>query len=125
MNLNQVTLPTLDLNTSVPFYQKLGLSLIVRSSPNYARFSCPVGDSTFSLHLVKELPSGEGVTIYFECENLDERVDELKKLGVLFDTELVDQSWLWREASLRDPDGNKIILFYAGENRLNPPWKLD
>jgi hypothetical protein len=32
--------------------------------------------------------------------------------------------YLWREAFLRDPDGNVIVLFSAGENRLNPPWRL-
>jgi hypothetical protein len=36
----------------------------------------------------------------------------------------IDQSWLWREARLRDPDGHVICLFSAGENRINPPWKL-
>jgi hypothetical protein len=35
-----------------------------------------------------------------------------------------DQPYLWREAFLRDPDGNLIVLFSAGENRLNPPWRL-
>ena len=30
------------------------------------------------------------------------------------------KSWLWREAYLRDPDGNKICLYYAGENGLRP-----
>ena len=36
----------------------------------------------------------------------------------------VDQPWQWREARLRDPDGNRLCLFHAGENRLNPPWRL-
>jgi len=32
--------------------------------------------------------------------------------------------WLWREAWLYDVDGNKLILYSAGENRLNPPWRM-
>ncbi|WP_109829639.1 VOC family protein [Reichenbachiella versicolor] len=123
MNLNQITVPSLDLKRSVPFYQKLGLKLIVESIPHYARFECPNG-SSFSLHKVDELPRGEGIYVYFECEDLDAKVTELQKEGVKFDLEPIDQSWLWREARLKDLDGNRLILFYAGENRLNPPWRI-
>jgi len=38
MNLNQVTVPTLDVAASVTFYQRLGLEPIVHS-PHYARFN--------------------------------------------------------------------------------------
>lgn len=72
MNLNQVTVPSLDLRKSIPFYQKLGLKLIVKSLPHYARFECPNGTSTFSLHKTENLPKGDGIYVYFECENLDE-----------------------------------------------------
>jgi hypothetical protein len=34
-------------------------------------------------------------------------------------------SYLWREAVLHDPSGNKIKLYWAGENRLNPPWRVE
>ncbi|PWJ38593.1 VOC family protein [Sediminitomix flava] len=124
MNLNQVTVPSLDLGKSIPFYQTLGLKLIVHSAPHYARFECPDGQSTFSIHLVEELPKGEGVYVYFECENLDEKVAELLEEGLTFEELPNDKTWLWREARLKDTDGNQIILFYAGENRLNPPWRL-
>ena len=124
MNLNQVTLPTLDLAKAIPFYQTLGLELIVLAEPRYARFLCPDGQSTCSLRLVEELPSGDGIHIYFECANLDEEVERLKKAGITFSLEPTDQSWLWREAHLNDPDGNKLILFWAGKHRINPPWRL-
>jgi len=124
MNLNQITVPSLDLEKSIPFYEKLGLKLIVKSLPHYARFECPDGNSTFSIHLKKELPHGEGVYVYFECENLDEHVQQLKQKGIQFDLDPTDQNWLWREARLKDIDGNQLILFYGGDNRLNPPWRL-
>ena len=124
MNLNQITVPSRDLTVSVPFYQKLGLILIVDSVPHYARFECPEGDSTFSIHHVEEMPAGEGVYVYFENDNLDEEVKRLEAEGVGFDLQPTDQSWLWREARLRDPDGNQLILFKAGENRKNPPWRV-
>ena len=125
MNLNQITVPSLDLTKSVPFYEKLGLKLIVRSLPHYARFECPDGTSTFSIHQTEKLPKGDGIYVYFECENLDEYVNELMDKGVAFDQKPTDQRWLWREARLKDVDGNQLILYYAGENRINPPWRID
>lgn len=124
MNLNQITVPSLDLKKSIPFYQKLGLTLIVHSSDNYARFACPNGNSTFSIQHVNELPNGDGIHIYFECDNLDQKVKSLINEGIVFDELPNDKDWLWREAHLRDTDKNLVILYYAGENRLNPPWKI-
>lgn len=125
MNLNQITVPSLDLTKSIPFYEKLGLKLIVKALPHYARFECPNGNSTFSIHQTDELPEGDGIYVYFECENLDEQVENIKSKGIEFDQELTDQSWLWREARLKDIDGNQLILFYGGKNRLNPPWRIE
>lgn len=124
MNLNQITVPSLDLSKSVVFYEKLGLKLIVSSLPDYARFECPDGTSTFSLHKTDDLPKGDGISVYFECEQLDQKVRELKDQGIVFDLEPTDQPWFWREARLKDLDDNQLILFYAGENRLNPPWRI-
>ncbi len=125
MNLNQITVPSLDLTRSIPFYQKLGLTLIVESLPHYARFECPDGTSTFSIHQTNVLPQGDGIYVYFECEQLDKRVAELKDKGILFEHDPIDQSWLWREARLKDVDGNQIILYHGGDNRLNPPWRIN
>jgi catechol 2,3-dioxygenase-like lactoylglutathione lyase family enzyme len=127
MNLNQVTVPCLELEPSVAFYRRLGLRLIVHDPPNYARFECPVGGATFSLHRVPSLPSAPSaspVVVYFELDDLDEKVAELARAGVRFDSPPQDQPWLWREAYLRDPAGNLICMYHAGKNRLNPPWRL-
>ncbi len=125
MNLNQITVPSLDLTESIPFYEKLGLKLIVKALPHYARFECPDGNATFSIHQTDNLPKGDGIHVYFECEELDQHVDELKTKGIHFDLLPTDQGWLWREARLKDVDGNQLILFYGGENRLNPPWRIE
>jgi len=125
MNLNQITIPSLDLSKSIPFYKKLGLKLIVEALPHYARFECPDGHSTFSIHQTEKLPQGDGVYIYFECENLDTYVADLMALGITFEQKPKDQKWLWREARLKDIDGNQLILYYGGKNRLNPPWRIN
>lgn len=125
MNLNQITVPSQDVSGSVEFYKSLGLHLIVDALPRYARFECPDGESTFSVHFQEEVKStGAGIQLYFEVENLDERVNQLQAAGMLFDLLPTDQPWLWREAHLKDPDGHQIILFSAGENRKNPPWRI-
>lgn len=123
MRLNQVTVTVSDVEAGIAFYRALGLKLIVES-PHYARFECPEGESTFSIH-VGEPSTAASTVVYFESENLDATVEDLKRAGIAFDSEPADQRWLWREARLRDPSGNPICLFHAGENRLNPPWRTN
>ncbi len=123
MDLNQITLPATDLPASVFFYQKLGFELIV-SSPHYARFKSAQGRSTFSLHAVGAVPADSGVVVYFECMLLDRQVEQLRATGVVFLQEPCDQDWGWREARLKDPSGNTVCLYTAGEYRLNPPWRV-
>ena len=125
MNLNQITIPSIDLTKSIPFYQKLGLKLIVHSNDDYARFECPGGECTFSIHRVDELPRGDGIYIYFECEDLDTYAQELADKGFLFEEMPNNKRWLWREARLKDPDQNQLILYRAGKNRKNPPWRIN
>ena len=52
MNLNQITLPAVDVGAAVAFYRAMGFTQIV-SAPHYARFECPEGDATFSVILSK------------------------------------------------------------------------
>ena len=122
MRLNQVTLAVSDLDRSVAFYRALGLKQIV-ADDDYARFVCPDGESTLSL-AVKEVVPPSATTVFLECDDLDATVSALEDAGLSFEHPPIDQPWLWREARLRDPDGNPLCLFHAGENRLNPPWRL-
>ncbi len=123
MRLNQVTVPALDVGQSIAFYRTLGLRLIVESA-DYARFECPDDESTFSLHRDTQVAGGAQVLVYFEHDDLDGLVRQLKAKGIVFESEPQDQRWLWREAYVRDPAGNRICLFSAGEMRRYPPWRL-
>lgn len=123
MRLNQVTVSVRDLAAAIAFYRTLGLKLIVRSD-RYARFECPDGGSTFSLHLDPDAHGVSETTIYFENDDLDATVARLKAKGLFFDADPADQRWLWREAYLRDPSGNRVCLYRAGEIRRFPPWRL-
>ena len=123
MELNQVTLPATDIAASVRFYRDMGFELIV-DSPHYARFKSSVGEATFSVHAIAELTAPSQTIVYFECAALDEQVASLKANGFHFAQDPRDERWLWREARLADPAGNIICLYHAGENRLNPPWRV-
>ena len=123
MNLNQVTLPVTDMVAATEFYRRMGFLQIV-DTPHYARFESQEGGATFSLDLST---SGQpnATVIYFEHEALDELVQKLKTRGFVFAQEPRDMDWLWREAVLYDPSNNKIKLYWAGENRLHPPWRVE
>jgi hydroxymethylpyrimidine/phosphomethylpyrimidine kinase len=124
MELNQVTLPCTDYAASVEFYTKLGLLQIVDSPPRYARFESSAG-STLSIHAVEEGALPAAATIYFEVPDVDAAVAAIRARGLDFDGDPVDQPWLWREAYLTDPANNRICIYHAGENRRNPPWRIN
>jgi hydroxymethylpyrimidine/phosphomethylpyrimidine kinase len=124
MDLNQVTIPFHDYGSSVTFYKTLGFHQIVDSPRRYARFETESG-TTFSIHAAKSVPANSDFILYFEVDNFDETVDHLKDKGLVFDVEPSDQSWLWREAYLRDPSGNVICIYHAGKNRRYPPWRVE
>ena len=123
MNLNQITLPVRDMDQASAFYRLLGFTQIV-DTPHYARFECPNGDATFSLSLDSG-DFGNGAIIYFEHDQLDAWVAELQAQGIEFEQLPQDQRYLWREAILHDPSGNRIKLYWAGENRRHPPWRVE
>jgi len=122
VKLNQVTVIAHDYEASVAFYRTLGLTQIVAAPPRYARFECDNG-ATFSLH-VDDCRAAGGTVVYFEVDDLDATVESLKQAGIGFAQEPRDERWLWREARLSDPAGNEICLYFAGENRRFPPWRL-
>jgi catechol 2,3-dioxygenase-like lactoylglutathione lyase family enzyme len=132
MRLNQVTVPLTDYAKSVAFYRLLGLKLIVDSPPRYARFELPEGDggepATFSIEKVDGWTGGANLEkawpeIWLETDRLDQTVVSLKAAGIAVEGP-VDTSYLWREAQLRDPAGNRIKLYFAGVNRRYPPWRV-
>ena len=123
--LNQVTLTGKDYRRSVEFYRRLGLRQIVDSPENgYARFETE-GGATMSVQIDPTQEITGTVAVYFECDDLDERVERLARAGLPFEHGPRNQPWMWREACLRDPDGNVVFLYKAGEARRFPPWRID
>jgi hydroxymethylpyrimidine/phosphomethylpyrimidine kinase len=122
--LNQVTVTGTDYERSVAFYRQLGLKQIVDNPPDYARFEA-AGGGTFSVQIDPEEKIVATTAVYFECDDLDERVEQLARAGLIFEHGPRNQPWMWREARLRDPDGNIVFLYKAGEARRFPPWRID
>ncbi|HEY3970372.1 MAG TPA: VOC family protein [Solirubrobacteraceae bacterium] len=124
MRLNHVTLAVADVESSARFYARLGLAQIVADYPHYARLLAPQGDTTLSLHPTTDRVSAPSASIHFEVDDVDRTVEGLKRAGLGFLRDPVDQPYLWREAILLDPDGHRVFIYHAGKNRLDPPWRL-
>ena len=124
LRLNQVTVTGKDYDSMVVFYRALGLRQIVDSRENgYARFETD-GGTTFSVQVDPDESASETTAIYFECDDLDARVERLARSGMPFEHGPRNQPWMWREARLRDPSGNTVFLYRAGEARRFPPWRI-
>jgi len=122
--LNQVTVTGTNYERSVDFYRRLGLTQIVDSpDTGYARFET-AGGVTLSVQTDPDEKIIATTAIYLECDDLDERVEQLARSGIAFEHGPRNQPWMWREARLRDPDGNIIFFYKAGENRRFPPWRM-
>ena len=76
--LNQVTVTGTNYERSVEFYRRLGLKQIVDNPPDYARFET-AGGATFSVQIDPEEKIVATTAIYFECDDLDERVEQLAR----------------------------------------------
>jgi hydroxymethylpyrimidine/phosphomethylpyrimidine kinase len=123
--LNQVTVTGTNYERSAEFYRRLGLKQIVDSAETgYARFET-AGGVTLSVQIDPEEKIVATTAIYLECDDLDERVEQLARSGVVFEHGPRNQPWMWREARLRDPDGNIIFFYHAGEARRFPPWRVE
>jgi len=117
---NHITLPLTDFPASATFYEALGLRRIVEAAPRYARFESDAG-VTLSIEAANEMP--HGAMLYFECEDIDAAVTALRATGASV-SDPTDQRWGWREARTRDPAGNAICLYQAGEARRFPAWRI-
>ena len=129
MFLSHITLLVSDIPRSKAFYQALGLELIVDAA-HYCRFRANLdgqGSQTLSISLSPG-PIVASCHVGFEFaspEALDAYADLLQSRGFALAEHPQDRSWLWRDVILHDPDGHEILLLYAGDNKLNPPWRVE
>lgn len=125
MRFNHITLRVADIPRARDFYARLGFQIIV-DERHYCRFMAPVDNSTLSIEK-HDGPCGSADQIGLEFESaeaLDQTVSRLEADGFRFTQKPMDQSWLWRDAILNDPDGHQLLFYFAGKNRLHPPWRV-
>ena len=120
MRQNHISVPAVDMEASRAFYQALGLRLIDDNPPDYARFLCSDDEQTLSLGRVDDVGGLQHAIVYFECDDLDKKVEKLRSRGMKFESGPEDQPYGWREAYVQDPVGTWICLFYAGRQRTQP-----
>jgi catechol 2,3-dioxygenase-like lactoylglutathione lyase family enzyme len=126
VRFNHATIIVTDLERAKTFYTTFGLEMIVDAPPRYARFIIPGNQATFSIEVTPHARAmgPEQSHFYFECDDVDATYEALLKKGLVFLQPPTDMPYLWREARLFDPDGHDIRIYYAGQNRLDPPWKV-
>ena len=123
--LNQVTVTGTDYARSVDFYRALGLRQIVDSPENgYARFET-AGGVTLSVQIDPEERSSRRRRSISSATISTSAWSSLPAAASPFEHGPRNQPWMWREARLRDPDGNIIFFYKAGEHRRFPPWRMD
>lgn len=128
LRLNQVTLGARNMALSITFYETLGLTLIVDSAPRYARLEFPMPNAggepaTLSLHRVNESwkAPDDWPLVYFEVDDIEAYL-RARGLKPLMPPEM--KPYLWQEADILDPSGNRIRLYTAGKARRFPPWRV-
>jgi len=128
MFLSHITLLVSNIPRSKAFYEELGLELIVDAA-HYCRFRANLegqGSQTLSISH-SQGPIGQSCHVGFEFASpdaLDAYAALLQSRGLILSEPPQDRSWLWRDVILHDPDGHEILLLYAGDNKLNPPWRV-
>ena len=106
--IDSVTISVRDLEAASRFYtEKLGLPEIWRMEERKSR-GFGVGDNSATINI--EQSKGPGMALIIQVERVDEARRELEAKGIGFDgaTETIPEIGML--ASMRDPDGNKLLL---------------
>ena len=106
--IDSVTMSVRDLETASRFYtETLGLPEIWRMEDRGSR-GFGVGDNSATINI--ERSKGPGMALIIQVERVDEARRELEAKGVRFDgaTERIPE--IGMIATLRDPDGNRLML---------------
>jgi catechol 2,3-dioxygenase-like lactoylglutathione lyase family enzyme len=113
-----VSVPVSNQDRAKEFYvEKLGFELVRDddSVPGLRWVQVAPRESTTSLTLVtwfETMPAGSLQGLVLTSDDLDRDCRDLEERGVEFDRLLQDQPW-GREAVVRDPDGNRLVLQQA------------
>jgi hydroxymethylpyrimidine/phosphomethylpyrimidine kinase len=124
--LNQVTVTGTDYRKSVEFYRSLGPPPDRRQPGERL---CAVRDRRAERRCrsrsIPKRRSRQRPRSISNATTLTSGSRSWPEAGSRSSTVPRNQPWMWREARLRDPSGNIIFLYRAGEARRFPPWRID
>lgn len=127
MRFSHVTLMVSEVPRSRAFYLQLGFELIVDTA-HYCRFLPTIGDGDGTVSIEQHhgpIASGAQLGLEFSSAvDLDAYVATLRARGIDIAEAPIDRPWLWRDARVFDPDRHEWMLFFAGPNKLHPPWRV-
>ena len=123
--LNQVTVTGTNYERSVEFYRRLGLKQIVDNPTPIMRGSKPPAARPSRSRSTPKRRSSRRPRSISNATTSTSGSSSWRAAGSPFEHGPRNQPWMWREARLRDPDGNIIFLYKAGEARRFPPWRMN
>ncbi len=103
----EITIPTTDLDQSLAFWQKVGFALKQRNQLPFPRATVSDGMATIGIEQDGLSPS---VALTYHVEDLPACIGKLKEAGIGIDREIVDDNGNAYFITLRDPDGQLIIV---------------
>lgn len=125
MNISSLLFWVQEDSLSTKFYKKLGFT-VVRSVDDHSVVSL----NGFELTLVNmrdeemfvkdsmHADKGRGMYVYIKVDNVDEKYNELIKLGFKPTAPPADWKWGNREFVLKDPDGYKLCFWQPIKSRV-------
>jgi catechol 2,3-dioxygenase-like lactoylglutathione lyase family enzyme len=113
-----VSVPVADQEKAREFYiEKLGFELVRDDDSlpglHWVQVAPPGGGTSLTLVTwFDSMPPGSLQGLVLACDDLDRAYERLVAEGVQVDRELAERPW-GREAVIRDPDGNRLVLQQA------------
>jgi lactoylglutathione lyase len=100
---------TADLERAVAFYrERFGFDERYRLEDQFAVVG--LGPLEVGFAATKRPDPPGRVALWLYCDDVDAEIDALRAAGVEIAREPADMDWGERMASVRDPDGNEILL---------------
>ncbi len=123
MKISSLVLWVQDATLSAKFYRKLGFDV---TEVNDRNATAKAGSFEIMLVTMRDeeefnqdsLASnrGLGMYVYVNVEDVDQKYQELKKLGLQTSSQPRDWEWGNREFVIKDPDGYKLCFFTSSKN---------
>lgn len=128
IEFDHITAPSKNLEASIVFYKKIGMTLIEVEPKHHAHFENKEHHTIFTVYYNTK-PQQNDVIIYFEVTNIELLEVRFRETASPIDRNKnfikTNYATLWggHELHLKDPDGNYVILYQKNQPGNIPPWQ--